>query len=91
VLQIILSLDDEEKGLAIEAINSLFKVQMPKIPDPEWIDPGDGSEAPLIDKYTEEEFLKYHLADYLERQTERYSKKQNIDLVPTTSITVQFS
>jgi len=23
---------------------------MPQIPDPEWVDPGDGSEAPLVDR-----------------------------------------
>ena len=41
------------------------------IPDPAWIDPGDGSEAPKIAKYTDEEWFQEHVYRYVKSQVAR--------------------
>ena len=41
------------------------------IPDPEWIDPEDGSEAPLINKYTDAEWIREYVRQHLKGQIER--------------------
>jgi hypothetical protein len=38
---------------------------IPQIPDPAWIDPGDGSEAPLIDEYTSKQWIKKLIVRYI--------------------------
>jgi hypothetical protein len=40
----------------------LRKEPVPQIPDPAWVDPEDGTQAPLIDKYSELQ----HFANILE-------------------------
>ena len=41
------------------------------IPDPEWINPEDGSEAPLINKYTDAEWIREYVRQHLKGQIER--------------------
>ena len=41
------------------------------IPDPEWVDPEDGSEAPRIAKYTNKQWAEAYLAEKLEKLMSR--------------------
>lgn len=50
----------------------------PMIPDPKWVDPEDGSEAPQVQKYaTNKEWVQAYLANHLYQQVRR--GKQMID------------
>ena len=48
-LNMAIIISDINKDMAIPAF--LAAVHMPQIADPEWIDPGDGSTANMIDEY----------------------------------------
>jgi hypothetical protein len=54
---------------------------MPQIPDPEWVDPEDGSEAPLIDEWTAMEWAKLVLRSFLSRTVGRWENKVENDAV----------
>jgi hypothetical protein len=46
--------------------DGFFKIRpIPQIPDPGWVDPEDGTEAPLIDEYTEKQWLRLQLRDFI--------------------------
>lgn len=46
--------------------DGFFEVRpIPKIPDPDWIDPEDGTEAPLINQYTSKKWLKLKIRQYI--------------------------
>jgi hypothetical protein len=52
---------------------------IPQIPDPTWIDPDDGSEAPLIDEFTQKQWFKILITRYLKslvQQVERNEAEQ---------------
>lgn len=45
------------------------------IPDPDWIDPGDGSRAPQIPKYTDNQWLKELVRRYIVQTVRRAESK----------------
>lgn len=45
------------------------------IPDPNWVDPGDGSSAPQIAKYTDSEWLKEVIRRWIAQQVRRGESK----------------
>lgn len=49
------------------------------IPDPEWIDPEDGSEAPRIPLYTDKQWVKEYIRRWVAQQIKRSRQKQSRD------------
>lgn len=55
---------------AVEYYSYLHK-NTETIPDPAWVDPDDGSQAPQIAKYTDEQWVKEHIRRHIKGQIER--------------------
>lgn len=89
MLQIILNIDDTAIDRFKDALAGLYPI--PQIDDPNWIDPGDGSEAPKVDRYTKEEWLSAYLEGYLEKTVRRYEKKQGIQGLPVADVSSYIS
>ena len=55
------------------AMQGLYPI--PQIPDPEWVDPGDGSEAPLVDEFTAAQWAKERPRRWVRDQVARWEQK----------------
>ncbi len=51
-----LKIPEAKIPIAVEGFSTIYP-NSETIPDPAWIDPGDGSEAPQIEKYTIKEWV----------------------------------
>ena len=56
------------------------------MPDPNWVDPEDGSEAPQILKYTNQGWTKEHIRRYIGNQIRRGKNAKYRDANPTTAV-----
>ena len=61
----------------VAAMVGLYPV--PQIPDPEWVDPGDGSEAPLVNEFTDGQWAKEALRRKVIRDVRRWEHKVATD------------
>ena len=52
----------------------LWLFPIPQIPDPEWIDPGDGSTAPMVDAFSENDWMKESIRRWIISQVKRYER-----------------
>lgn len=57
----------------VAAMGGLYPV--PQIPDPAWVDPGDGSEAPMVDEFTPNQWAKEALRRLVKRDVRRWEQK----------------
>jgi len=57
----------------IAAMVGLYPI--PQIPDPEWVDPGDGSEAPIVNEFTDSQWAKEALRRKIIRDVRRWERK----------------
>ena len=65
----------------IDATKFLHKI--PKIDDPDWIDPEDGTTAPMIDEFTDNQWAKEAWRRYIIAQVKRYEifkAKEAVDI-----------
>lgn len=63
-----------------------------QIDDPKWVDPEDGTKAPKVNKYTDEEWMVEHIAKYITGQVKRGKKakvRDGYEAVPVTDITAK--
>lgn len=60
-------------GRIVAAMGGLYPI--PQIPDPEWVDPGDGSEAPMVDEFTGSQWAKEALRRLVRRDVARWERK----------------
>lgn len=72
---------------AITAFEEIYPI--PQIPDPEWVDPEDGSTAPMVGEYTSEEWIEIRTRQWL-RDTiargEQARKRRKAKFAPDTSV-----
>lgn len=61
----------------IAAMVGLYPV--PTIPDPDWIDPGDGSEAPMVPEFTDGQWAKEAVRRKVIRDVRRWEHKVATD------------
>ncbi len=64
----------EKAADVASALRGLWPI--PQIPDPEWVDPEDGSAAPLMDEFTDIQWAKKKLIGFLVQSKYRWQKKQ---------------
>ena len=72
------TIDNGKIDRIIDAMKGLFPI--PTIADPEWEDPEDGSFAPLINEFTDNEWAKEALRRYTIDVVHRFEKKEAKDL-----------
>jgi|WetSurSiteA1Bulk_404760.scaffolds.fasta_scaffold285884_2 hypothetical protein len=75
------TIDNAKLPLLIDTMKWLFPI--PLIPDPAWVDPHDGSTAPLIPKYTDSQWTKEAVRRWLVAQVKRkadYDAKTAINI-----------
>ncbi len=48
---------------------------VPQIPDPDWVDPGDGSEPPMVNEFTDNQWAKEALRRLVIRDVRRWEHK----------------
>ena len=58
---------------AVEYIDDYIYIHknIETIPDPEWVDPEDGTSAPQIAKYTDAQWIRDHILRYIKGQIQR--------------------
>lgn len=79
---ITISIPNDKIQRVIDAMKGLYPI--PKIPDPEWVDPKDGSVAPLINKFTDQVWAKKCVVNYIKQSVARYEQAQAIRAVAYT-------
>ncbi len=67
---ITLTIPSEKVQRVIDATKFLHKI--PQIADPNWIDPEDGSSAPMINEFTDNQWAKEAWRRYIIAQVKRY-------------------
>ena len=61
----------------VAAMVGLYPV--PQIPDPNWVDPGDGSQAPMVNEFTNNQWAKEALRRKVIRDVRRWEHKVATD------------
>ena len=51
-----------------------FLWEIPQIPDPDWVDPEDGTEQPYINEFTDNQWAKEGLRRWIVLQVRRYER-----------------
>jgi hypothetical protein len=67
------TIPDEKLQRVIDSISGLYPV--PQVTDPEWVDPGDGSAAPMVDQFTPAQWAKEFIRRQIVNIDYRYRKK----------------
>jgi hypothetical protein len=57
-----------------DAFKKLYPI--PQIPDPRWIDPKDGSQAPLINMYTDAQWVRSKIIKYVMDNVRRFETSE---------------
>ena len=69
-MDITFTIPNDKIDRIVEAFTNLFPI--PKIIDPEWVDPGDGSEASMVNEFTDNEWTKECIRQYAINQVKRW-------------------
>jgi len=64
---------DQKLNRVKAAMKGLYPI--PQIPDPAWVDPGDGSSPPMINKFTDGAWVKKLIRKWVITQVARYEQK----------------
>ena len=62
----------------INAIKGLYPI--PMIEDPEWVDPEDGSSAPIINEFTDAQWAKERVRRFIISTVGRYERRTAMDI-----------
>jgi len=73
------TISDEKVQRVIAAMKGLHPI--PRIPDPDWVNPGDGSERPKVDEYTGPQWAKERVRRWIRDEVARYEKKLLVDAI----------
>ena len=71
--EIIFNVPADKLPRIVAAVVGLYPV--PQIPDPEWVDPGDGSEAPMVNEFTDGQWAKEAVRRLVIRNVRRWEHK----------------
>lgn len=74
---------DQKLQRVIDSIGGLYPV--PQIPDPEWVNPGDGSKAPMVDQFTPAQWAKEFIRRFIINVDYRYRLKVEREATSITS------
>ena len=72
---------------AIAAFEHIYPI--PQIPDPDWVDPKDGSTAPMVGEYTSEKWIEIRTRQWLRdtiARAEQARKRRKAKFAPDTSV-----
>jgi hypothetical protein len=69
-MNITVTIPQDKAQRIIEAMKGLYPI--PKVPDPAWVDPGDGSEAPLVNQHTDVQWARVVVVQWIKAQEARY-------------------
>jgi hypothetical protein len=64
--------ENAKRPLLKAAFAHLFPI--PQIPDPNWVDPGDGSSAPLVPQHNDNDWVKVCIQRWITDQVLRYER-----------------
>lgn len=81
-MQVTFNLPDEKVNAFVAMTKWLFP--MPQIPDPNWLDPGDGTEAPLVNEFTDKQWAKIAWIRHWIEQEGRYREVMGKNAVKKT-------
>jgi len=62
----------------INAIKGLYPI--PTIEDPEWVDPGDGSSAPMVNEFTDTQWAKERVRRFIISTVGRHERRTAMDI-----------
>lgn len=68
---------DAQLPRIVAAMAGIYPV--PQIPDPDWVDPGDGSQAPMVDEFTPNQWAKETVRRKIVRDVRRWEHKVAAD------------
>lgn len=74
MVNIIFTIPNEKIPRIREAMVGLFKI--PRISDPSWVDPEDGSKAPIINEFTDNQWAKESIRRWVIKQVRRWEHAQ---------------
>ena len=77
--KITFTISDAKLPRIISAMKGLYPI--PMIEDPEWVDPGDGSTAPMIPEFTDNEWAKEAVRRWIRNQVARWEQKVAKDAI----------
>ena len=60
----------------IDAMKGLYPI--PQIDNPKWVDPEDGSSAPMINEFTDSQWAKESVRRWIVKQVARFEKSEAI-------------
>ena len=73
-IEITITIPAASRVRAVAAFEAIYPI--PQIPDPEWVDPEDGSTAPMVPEYTSEQWLEVRLRQWLRDTIARVEQSQ---------------
>ncbi len=84
-ISLTITIPTEHAAKVNAALQGLFPI--PKVADPDWIDPEDGSKAPLVNEYTDKAWAKQCIIkQFLAHSVTRWANKLRRDEAPIEPI-----
>lgn len=72
-MQITFTIPDNKIQRIIDAMKGLYPIS--QISDPKWVDPKDGSQAPMVPEFTDGQWAKESVRRWIRNQVARYEQK----------------
>lgn len=76
------TISTEHISKVAEALSKLYPI--PQISDPEWEDPQDGSTAPMVPEFTQNQWARECIRRWVITQVARYTQQQAINNIAYT-------